>query len=159
MNNIQDNLQNDQQNDLLPINQDYNIESLNNILNCYTKIFPKNSFPWIMLSIAAAAQFFAWFGGPYFFPNASMTKKILSSWGFALIQLIFLVPGINISVKLLGYSESYLSIIFHVIGIIAFVILNRYTLKSEFNKKHAIAFLFIIIGTIIAGYAEKDIKK
>lgn len=137
----------------------HNIESLNNILTSYTKIFPKNSYPWIMLSIAAAAQFFAWFGGPYFFPEATMTKKILTSWGFALIQLIFLVPGINVSVKLLGYSESYLSIIFHVIGIMAFVVLNRYTLKSEFNKKHALAFLFIIIGTIIAGYADKEKEK
>lgn len=147
------------QNDLLPINQSYNIESLNNILTSYTKIFPKNSYPWIMLTLAAAAQFFAWFGGPYFFPDATMTKKILTSWGFALIQLIFLVPGINVSVKLLGYSESYLSIIFHVIGIIAFIVLNRYTLKSEFNKKHALAFVFIIIGTIIVGYADKEKEK
>jgi uncharacterized protein (DUF486 family) len=136
-----------------------NIESLDNILNSYTKILPKNSFPWIMLTLAAAAQFFAWFGGPYFFPDSSMIKKILSSWGFALIQLIFLVPGINVSVKLLGYSESYLSLIFHAIGLGAFIVINRFTLKSEFNKKHALAFLFIIIGTIIAGYAEKDNNK
>ncbi len=132
-----------------------NINSLNNILTTYNKFFPKNTFPWIMLTFAGVAQFFAWFGGPYFFPKANMTKKILSSWGFALIQLMFLVPGINISVKLLGYSESYLSILFHVIGILAFVVLNKYTLKSEFNKKHMMAFIFIIIGTIIAGYAEK----
>ena len=134
-------------------------EQLNKLVNYYSKILPANSFPWVILSLAASAQFFAWFGGPYFFPDASMTKKILSSWGFALIQLIFLVPGINVSVKLLGYSESYLSIIFHVIGIIAFIVLNRYTLKSEFNKKHAIAFVFIIIGTIIAGYADKEKEK
>jgi uncharacterized protein (DUF486 family) len=132
---------------------------LNNILNKYSNLLPRGSFPWVMLTLAAAAQFFAWFGGAYFFPGASMIKKILSSWGFALIQLAFLVPGINISVSLLNYSESYLSLIFHVIGIIAFVILNRYTLKSPFNKIHCIAFVFIIIGVIIAGYAEKSNKK
>jgi len=131
---------------------------LNNILKKYSNLLPRCSFPWVMLTIAAAAQFFAWFGGAYFFPNASMIKKILSSWGFALIQLAFLVPGINISVELLNYSESYLSIIFHVIGILAFIILNRFTLKSPFNKIHGIAFIFIIIGVIIASYAEKNNK-
>jgi uncharacterized protein (DUF486 family) len=141
------------------ISQQIQNNKLSYILDCYTKILPKNSFPWIMLTLAAAAQFFAWFGGAYFFPGASMIKKILSSWGFALIQLAFLVPGINISVALLNYSESYLSIIFHVIGIIAFIVLNRYTLKSPFNKIHGIAFIFIIIGVIIAGYAEKSNKK
>lgn len=133
--------------------------NLNNILDSYSKFFPKNSFPWVMLTVAATAQFFAWFGGPYFFPDASMIKKILSSWGFALIQLMFLVPGINISVKLLGYSESYLSLIFHAIGLGAFILINKFTLKSEFNNKHALAFILMIIAVIIAGYADTNKKE
>ena len=137
----------------------HNTESLNSILNLYTKFLPKNTYPWVMLTLAAAAQFFAWFGGAYFFPKASMKKKILSSWIFAFVQLAFLVPAICVSVGLLNYSESYLSVVFHAIGLIAFVIINKYTLKSPFNKKHAIAFILIIIAVVIAGCGETGDNK
>ena len=137
------------------LNTSNTTNELNKIINCYSKILPKSTFPWVMLTLAAAAQFFAWFGGPYLFPDGSMTKKILYSWGFAFIQLALLVPAINISVELLGYTESYLSLLFHAIGLTAFVVLNRFTLKSPFNKKHVIAFILMIIAVVIACRADK----
>jgi uncharacterized protein (DUF486 family) len=115
---------------------------------------PINTFPWVVLLLSAIAQFFAWFGGRYLFPKATLIKRVFYLWMIALIEFIILIPGIGASTEILGYSEAYLAIIFHAYQLVVFFILNKFTLKSEFNKKHAISFILMILSVMVVAHAK-----
>lgn len=131
---------------------------LNKIVDYYTKFLPRNSFPWVILFLAACAQFFAWYGAGYFFPNVSIQKRTLYSWLMAFVEFNILIPGIGASVTIIGQSETFLNILYHAFGLTAFFILNKITLKAPFNKRHLIAFILMISAVIIAATADKEIK-
>lgn len=120
------------------------------ITDIYNKYLPLKTFPWVILSAASIAQFFAWFGGRYLFPNSTLINRIFLLWLIAGIEFLILIPGIGASSEILGYSESFLAIIFHAFQLVIFYILNKMTLKAEFTKKHYIAFILMIISVIIA---------
>lgn len=128
--------------------------SLLEFTEIYKKYLPLNTFPWIVLLLASIAQFFAWFGGRYLFPKATLMKRVFYLWMIALIEFIILIPGIGASTEILGHSEAYLAIIFHAFQLVVFFILNRFTLKSEFNKKHAISFILMILSVMIVAKAN-----
>lgn len=120
------------------------------ITETYNKYLPITTFPWVMLASAATVQFFAWFGGRYLFPNSTLLNRVILLWLIAGIEFLILIPGIGASAEILGYSESFLAIIFHAFQLVIFYILNRFTLKAEFTKKHLIAFILMILSVIIA---------
>lgn len=124
-------------------------EQLQQISNFYSKYLPSNTFPWVMLCIASIIQFFAWFGGRYLFPNASLAKRTFYLWLIAGLEFIILIPSIGVSAEILGYSESFLAIIFHAFQLAIFFILNKYTLRAEFNIYHIIAFILMIVSVIV----------
>jgi len=119
------------------------------ITEIYNKYLPLNTFPWIMLSLASIVQFFAWFGGRYLFPNVHLGQRIFYLWLIAAIEFIILIPGIGASAEILGYSESFLAIIFHAFQLVIFYILNRFTLKAKFTTKHYVAFILMILSVLI----------
>lgn len=119
------------------------------ITEIYNKYLPLKTFPWVMLSVASIVQFFAWFGGRYLFPNSTLINRVILLWLIAAIEFIILIPGIGASVEILGYSESFLAIIFHAFQLVIFYILNRFTLKAQFTKKHYIAFILMILSVLI----------
>jgi uncharacterized protein (DUF486 family) len=125
-------------------------ESLIKLVEFYKKYLPINTFPWVVLCLASIAQFFAWFGGRYLFPDAGLYKRITYLWWIAGIEFIILIPGIGASAEILGHSESYLAIIFHAYQLIIFYILNKYTLKADFNNNHMIAFILMIASVLVA---------
>jgi uncharacterized protein (DUF486 family) len=127
---------------------------LNNFTEFYKKYLPINTFPWVILSLSAIAQFFAWFGGRYLFPKANLYKRIFYLWCIALIEFVILIPGIGASTEILGYTEAYLAIIFHAFQLVVFFILNKLTLKSEFNKKHMISFILMFLSVMIVAQAK-----
>ncbi|NCY24855.1 MAG: hypothetical protein EBX37_08295 [Alphaproteobacteria bacterium] len=120
----------------------------------YKKYLPINTFPWIVLTLAAIAQFFAWFGGRYLFPKVNLYKRIFYLWCIAFIEFVILIPGIGASTEILGHSEAYLAIIFHAFQLVVFFILNKLTLKSEFNKKHMISFVLMFLSVMIVAKAK-----
>jgi uncharacterized protein (DUF486 family) len=119
------------------------------ITKIYKKYLPIETFPWVMLSAASIVQFFAWFGGRYLFPNVHLGQRIFFLWLIAAIEFIILIPGIGASAEILGYSESFLAIIFHAFQLVIFYILNKITLKAEFTKKHYLAFILMILSVLI----------
>lgn len=127
---------------------------LNKFTIFYKEYLPINTFPWVILSLAAIAQFFAWFGGRYLFPKANLYKRVFYLWCIALIEFVILIPGIGASTEILGYSESYLAILFHAFQLVIFFILNKLTLKSEFNKKHMISFILMFLSVMIVAQAK-----
>lgn len=129
-------------------------DELNKFTIFYKEYLPINTFPWVILSLAAIAQFFAWFGGRYLFPKANLYKRVFYLWCIALIEFVILIPGIGASTEILGYSESYLAILFHAFQLVIFFILNKLTLKSEFNKKHMISFILMFLSVMIVAQAK-----
>ena len=127
---------------------------LNKLVNVYSSILPTNTFPWVMLTLAAIAQFFAWFGGRYLFPKAGLCKRIFLLWCIALIEFGILIPAIGASTEILGHSEAYLAILFHAFQLIVFFVLNRFTLKSSFTNKHMISFILMGCAILVATYAK-----
>lgn len=127
---------------------------LNNLINIYSSVLPKNTFPWVMLTLAAIAQFFAWFGGRYLFPKAGLYKRIFYLWCIAFIEFGILIPGIGASTEILGHSEAYLAILFHAFQLIVFFVLNRLTLKSPFTNKHLLSFILMGCAILIATKAN-----
>jgi uncharacterized protein (DUF486 family) len=120
------------------------------LVDIYKKYLPISSFSYVILCLASIAQFFAWFGGRYLFPNACLYKRIFYLWLIALIEFIILIPGIGASAEVLGKSESFLAIIFHAYQLIIFYILNKYTLQAEFTNNHMYAFILMIASVYIA---------
>jgi uncharacterized protein (DUF486 family) len=127
---------------------------LSKLTNIYKTILPLSTFPWVMLAAASVAQFFAWYGGKYLFPKARLMKRIILLWIIAIIEFTILIPAIGASTEILGYSESFLSITFLAFHLVVFFILNRFTIKAEFNKKHAFAFILMISAVLIAANAK-----
>ncbi len=127
---------------------------LNGVFKYYNKYLPAYTFPWVVLSLASIAQFFAWFGGRYLFPQAKLTKRVIYLWLIALIEFVILIPGIGVSSEILGYSESYLAIIFHAFQLVIFYILNRYTLKAPFTNKHFLAFILMGASVMVVAKAH-----
>ena len=123
---------------------------LNKLVNVYSSILPTYTFPWIMLTLAAIAQFFAWFGGRYLFPKAGLCKRIFLLWCVALLQFVILIPTIGVSTEILGHSESFIVILFITFQLLIFIILNKFTLKSSFTKNHLISFILIMFAVILS---------
>ena len=120
------------------------------IIDIYKNYLPISSFPYVVLCLASIAQFFAWFGGRYLFPDSCLYKRVIYLWLIALIEFIILIPGIGASAEVLGKSESQLAIIFHAYQLIIFYILNKFTLKAEFTNNHMYAFILMIASVYIA---------
>lgn len=127
---------------------------LYNFTEFYKKYLPINTFPWVILTLAAIAQFFAWFGGRYLFPKVNLYKRIFYLWCIAFIEFVILIPGIGASTEILGHSEAYLAILFHAFQLVVFFVLNKLTLKSEFNKKHMISFILMFLSVMIVAQAK-----
>lgn len=123
---------------------------LKTILEKYSMFLPRASWPWVTMTLAAFCQFFAWFGGRYLFPTATLFPRIIYLWLIAFIEYFVLIPGIGASVEILKMSESTLAIIIHAIQLCVFFVINRYTLKAAFTVKHAIAFALMLVAIVVA---------
>lgn len=122
------------------------------IVNAYGKFLPVSTYPWVMLSIAACAVFFAWFGGNYLFHDSPLIQRMIFSWFIASFEYLFLLPGIGGSIEVLNYSQNSIAIIVHVLQLIAYFILNLFTTEYKFTWKHIIAFLLMIISLVLVVY-------
>jgi hypothetical protein len=89
-----------------------------------------------------------------FISKCNSYKTYIFLWLIAALEFIVLIPGIGASAEILGYSESFLAIIFHAFQLGIFFILNKYTLKAEFNNYHMFAFILMGLSIIIISYTK-----
>jgi len=122
------------------------------IIDNYGKFLPISTYPWVMLSIAACAVFFAWFGGNYLFHDYPLIQRIIFSWFIASFEYTFLIPGIGGAVEVLGYSQNSISIIIHGLQLIAYFVLNLFTTEYKFTLRHIVAFIMMIIAMFLVAY-------
>ena len=53
---------------------------IKDVVKTYSRFLPISTYPWVMLSIASCAVFFAWFGGTYLFPGLPMIQRMICQW-------------------------------------------------------------------------------
>ena len=99
-------------------------DQLNALIKIYETYFPKWTFPFIPLGIAAAFQSFAWMSGPYFLGHLSLLPRIFVLWLFALGEYSFMSPSMNAGVEVLKMSGPLLVVIYQVMTLIVFMIID-----------------------------------
>jgi len=120
-----------------------------NALTYYFKVLPKWTFPILPLFIAAAFQVFAWFGGT-FLSNLTAIPRIFALWGFALGEYTFMSPAMNAGVEVLGMSESLLVVIYQVVTLVVFTIINTTVFGNPFEMKYLIAYILLASAIYVA---------
>ena len=122
---------------------------LSKIVQIYQTVLPKWTFPFVTLTAAACAVFFAWFGGNYLFHESTLWPRLFYSWMIALLEYVFLIIGIGGSVEVLHYSQNTISILIHAFQLIAYFVLNLFTTKVEFTWKQYLSMIFIFISIVL----------
>lgn len=125
------------------------LQQLQSIIHAYKNILPISSFPWIPLTIAAVFQVFAWFGG-IFLSNYTLLPRVLILWLFALGEYTFMSPSMNASIEILNMTEPVLVVIYQVITLVVFIVINTLIFKKQFELKHAISFMLLALAVYIA---------
>ena len=118
-------------------------------LKYYFKALPKWSFPLLPLVIAATFQVFAWFGGT-FLTNLTAFPRIMALWCFALGEYTFMSPAMNAGVEVLGMSESLLVVIYQVVTLVVFTIINTTVFGNPFEMKYLIAYILLAAAVYVA---------
>ena len=119
------------------------------IVETYSRYLPVATYPWVMLSAAACAVFFAWFGGNYLFHDFTFFPRMFFSWSISLIEYSFLLPGIGASVEVLGYSQNSLAVVIHALQLGAYFLLNIFTTKSPYTWRHYVAFPMMVAAVLL----------
>jgi uncharacterized protein (DUF486 family) len=122
---------------------------LSALLTLYTKILPVSTFPWIPLCVAAAFQVFAWFGGR-FLGDLTLIPRILVLWLFAFGEYSVMSPAMNASVELLNMTEPLLVVIYQVLTLVVFTIINTFIFKNPFKVKYIVSYILLSLAVYVA---------
>ena len=124
-------------------------EQYKTALTHYFKVMPSWTFPILPLVIAAAFQVFAWFGGTLL-TNLSAIPRVLALWGFALGEYSFMSPAMNAGVEVLGMSESLLVVLYQVVTLVVFTIINTTIFGNPFEMKYLVSYVLLSAAVYVA---------
>ena len=122
------------------------------IIEWYGNFLPINSFVMVMLSLASAVVFFAWFGGDYLFGHLPLFQRMVSQWSLSILEYPFLLLGIGGAVEVLGYSQNSIALLIHALQLTYYFILNAYTTKDKVTLKNLASFFLVFLGLLISVY-------
>lgn len=105
----------------------------------------------LLLVISNIFMTFAWYGHLKFFKGYGLAAVILISWGIALLEYIFQVPGNRIGYAS-GMSASQLKIGQEVITLAVFCIFARVVLKEQLTWNVYVGFSLVLIGVAFVFY-------
>lgn len=123
---------------------------MQSLINAYKSIFPIWSFPFLPLAIAAFFQSLAWLSGPTLFTNFSLWPRLLILWLMAGGEYLFMSPAMNASVEILGMKEPALVVIYQIITLIVFMVVNMFVFKKPFAMKYLVSFIFLSLAFYVA---------
>lgn len=118
-------------------------------LTWYFKYFPKWTFPLIPLIIAASFQVFAWFGGT-FLGGLTVVPRVLVLWFFALGEYSFMSPAMNAAKEVMNMSESLLVVVYQVVTLVVFTIINSTIFGNPFEFKYIVAYCLLAAAVYVA---------
>lgn len=124
-------------------------EEYKSALTHYFKVMPSWTFPILPLVIAAAFQVFAWFGGTLL-TNLSAIPRVFALWGFALGEYSFMSPAMNAGVEVLGMSESLLVVLYQVVTLVVFTIINTTVFGNPFEMKYLVSYVLLSAAVYVA---------
>ena len=90
---------------------------------------------------------FAWYGHLKWFPEKDHTalwKIILISWGIALFEYCFQVPGNRIGKDAEGFSTGQLKVMQEIITLCVFVLFSWFFLKEKLTWNYFVAFALMV---------------
>lgn len=120
------------------------------LISAYKSILPIWTFPFIPLAIAAFFQSLAWLSGPILFSNFSLWPRLLILWLMAGGEYFFMSPTMNASVEILGMKEPALVVIYQIITLIVFMVVNMFVFKKPFAFKYVISFVLLSMAFYVA---------
>lgn len=123
---------------------------MQHLINAYKSFLPLWSFPFLPLAIAAFFQSLAWLSGPILFHTFSLWPRLLILWLMAGGEYLFMSPTMNASVEILGMNEPALVVIYQIITLIVFMLVNLFVFKKPFALKYFISFILISMAFYIA---------
>ena len=123
------------------------------VINLYKRVLPLSTFPYVPFFIAGTFQVLAWVGGSTILSSLTLFPRILVLWVFALFEYVFSSPAINASVEVLGKSESFLVVMYHITTLVCFILINTFVFKRPFELKYLVCFALVALATWIAHMA------
>ncbi len=120
------------------------------LITSYNKFLPTWTFPFLPLGIAAVFQTLAWLSGPILFKNFSLFPRILILWGMALGEYTAMSPTMNAAVEILGMSEPLLVVIYQVMTLIVFMVVDMFIFKKPFGLKYLVSFILLSLAVYVA---------
>lgn len=120
------------------------------LVKYYSKFFPLWTFPFLPLGIAAIFQSFAWMAGPIFLKNLTLLPRVLVLWLFALGEYSFMSPTMNAGVEVLNMSEPLLVVIYQVMTLFIFMLIDVFIFRKPFKTKYLVSFTLISLAVYIA---------
>lgn len=123
---------------------------LRRMIEWYKKVLPLSTFPWIPLTIAAFAQVFAWTSGSTLLAQYTLFPRVLILWLFAACEYTFMSPAMNAGVEVLGMSEALMVVIYQVVTLVVFLVVNTVVYKNSFRMKYAVSFAFLAAAVYTA---------
>ena len=122
---------------------------LNFLVKVYKKIFPLWTFPFIPLIIAAFFQSLAWLSGPNLFQSFTLLPRLIIMWLLAGGEYLFMMPTMNAGIEIFGMREPFLVVIYQVITLVVFMIVDLFIFKKEFRLKYLIAFVLLALAVMV----------
>ncbi len=115
----------------------------------YCHFIPAWTFPYLPLAIAALFQSFAWMSGPIFLTSLTLAPRILVLLMFACGEYIFMSPAMNAGVEVLNLSEPQLVVIYQVMTLLVFVMVNVLIFKKPFQPKYVLSFALLVLAVYV----------
>lgn len=123
---------------------------LSKLINLYKRFLPIKTFPWIPLTVAALFQVFAWTSGSTLLAQFSLVPRILILWIFAGMEYLWMSPSMNAGVEVLGMSEPLLVVIYQVVTLVVFMVVNTTVYHNPFKWNYAASFVLLAAAVYMA---------
>lgn len=116
----------------------------------YRRYLPLWTFPFLPLAVAAVFQSLAWMSGPIFFGGLSLAPRLLVLWFLALGEYVFMSTSMNAGVEVFGMQEPLLVVIYQVMTLVVFMLIDIFVFRKRFRMKYAVSFVILAMAVYVA---------
>lgn len=124
-------------------------EDLALLLKVYTQVLPRWTFPYVPFAFGAVAQILAWMSGRYMV-GIRLLPRVFYLWLIAFFEYSLVSPAMNASQEILGMSETVLIVLYQMITLLVFLVINKVLFKNRLAWNHYIAFALALGAVVFA---------